>query len=105
MTILIVAIIYLFISGQEIEMEENKSQNSLDDNKNTQNESDIGTEKSEKVIVTYKGNKYDITDFVKKHPGGKEVLLENNGNDIEKLMQENEHSEYAYKLLEKYRVQ
>lgn len=58
--------------------------------------------KQEKIIVQFRGSQYDITNFAKKHPGGKIVLVENNGKDIEKLMMENEHSENAYKLLEKY---
>lgn len=58
--------------------------------------------KQEKIIVQFKDSQYDITNFAKKHPGGKTVLMENNGKDIEKLMIENEHSENAYKLLEKY---
>lgn len=61
-------------------------------------------QKSETVLVTFKGHCYDITDFLKRHPGGKEVLLENNGKDIEKIMGENEHSQHAYNLLEGYRL-
>lgn len=58
----------------------------------------------EKIIVTFRGSLYDITNFVKKHPGGKNILLENNGKDIEYLMIGNGHSDYAYKLLEKYKI-
>ncbi len=61
-------------------------------------------ESSPTVIVTYKGGTYDISDFAKKHPGGKKILFENNGNDIEKLMAANEHSEHAYQLLQKYKI-
>jgi cytochrome b involved in lipid metabolism len=57
-----------------------------------------------KIIILFKGEEYDITDFVKKHPGGKQVLLDNNGKDIEKLMFENEHSTHAYNILEKYKI-
>ncbi|AYV84960.1 MAG: hypothetical protein Satyrvirus1_46 [Satyrvirus sp.] len=60
--------------------------------------------KEERIIVMYKNAKYDITDFVKKHPGGKMVLLNNNGKDIEKLMLDNEHSQHAYDILEKYKI-
>jgi cytochrome b involved in lipid metabolism len=56
------------------------------------------------IIVTYKGSKYDISDFIKKHPGGKQILIEQNGHDIEKKMIETEHSPIAYKILEKYKV-
>lgn len=63
-----------------------------------------GPDKIPQIIVTYKGDKYNITNFIKKHPGGKTVLINNNGNDIEKLMLENEHSESAYKILERYKI-
>lgn len=54
------------------------------------------------VIVSFRGKKYDITNFVRLHPGGKKVLLQNNGRDIEQLMLNNDHSKEAYKILEKY---
>jgi len=57
-----------------------------------------------KVIVSYKGSQYDITNFVKFHPGGKQVLLDNSGVDIEQLMAEVGHSKHAYDTLEKYRM-
>lgn len=57
-----------------------------------------------RIIVTYKNDKYDITDFIKRHPGGKDVLIKNNGKDIEQLMIVNEHSEHAYNLLRKYKI-
>lgn len=57
-----------------------------------------------KVIVYFKGNKYDITQFLLKHPGGKNILEQNNGNDIEELMKYYEHSKYAYQLLEQYKI-
>lgn len=58
----------------------------------------------EKIIVKFRGSDYDITDFIKRHPGGKSILIKNNGNDIEQLMLKNEHSDRAYKLLEKYKI-
>ena len=57
-----------------------------------------------KIIVKFKESEYDLTDFAKKHPGGKKIILENNGNNIEQLMTENDHSSHAYKLLEKYKI-
>ena len=62
------------------------------------------TEPVEQVIVTFKGSKYDVTKFLRKHPGGKAILLQNNGNDVEQQMLENEHSAHAYKTLEKYKI-
>jgi len=58
--------------------------------------------KKETVIVTFKGNSYDVSDFVMHHPGGKGVLLKNNGKDVEQLMLANQHSEHAYEELAKY---
>ena len=66
----------------------------------------VDTKKVEEqqVIVKFRGNEYNITDFVKDHPGGKQVLLENNGNDVEELMLENKHSVVAYDTLETYKI-
>ncbi|AFX92855.1 cytochrome B5 [Acanthamoeba polyphaga mimivirus] len=60
---------------------------------------------SDQIIVTYKGSKYNITEFLRRHPGGKQILIDNNGKDIEKLMLEYEHSNNAYRMLEKYKIQ
>lgn len=69
---------------------------------NTQNHEN--TQNTEKIIVNYKNSSYDITTFIKKHPGGKKYLIENNGKDIEQLMIDNDHSHHAYKLLDKYKI-
>ena len=58
----------------------------------------------QKVIVSFRGENYDVTNFVRLHPGGKKVLLQNNGKDIEQLMLNNDHSKEAYRILEKYRI-
>ena len=60
--------------------------------------------KKEKIIIAYKGGNYDITDFIKKHPGGKEILKENNGKNIEQQMLDAGHSNNAYNILEKYKI-
>ncbi|BCS83455.1 putative cytochrome B5-like protein [Cotonvirus japonicus] len=59
---------------------------------------------NEKIIVTFKGDKYDITDFLKKHPGGKNVLIENNHKDIEQIMMDYGHSNNAYRMLQRYKI-
>jgi len=59
----------------------------------------------EKIIVTFQGKKYDITNFAKRHPGGKTILVENNGNDIEEMMAEIGHSDNSYTILKKYEIQ
>jgi cytochrome b involved in lipid metabolism len=82
----------------------NKSEKSDKPNKSENSNKPNKSENSNKIIVQFRGYEYDITDFVRKHPGGKQLLLENNGNDIEKLMLENEHSANAYNILEKYKI-
>jgi len=58
----------------------------------------------EKTIVLYEGEKYDITKFVKRHPGGKRVLTENNGKEISELMKETGHSQNALDILSKCKM-
>ena len=60
--------------------------------------------KKERIIILYKGDKYDITDFIKKHPGGKGILKENNGKEIEQQMLGTGHSDNAYSILDKYKI-
>lgn len=96
-------ILYLILFVHKKEMKRNQ------DNKETPitNKNHVNSfEKQdyETVIVNFKGSKYNITDYIVKHPGGKKVLLDNNGKDIEKLMLENKHSNNAYEILEKYRI-
>lgn len=55
----------------------------------------------EEIIVHFQGKKYNVTAFAKYHPGGKEVLCENKDTDIEELMEKANHSEYAYRILQK----
>lgn len=62
------------------------------------------TPKSSRIIVKYQGASYDITDFLKKHPGGADILVENNGQDIEKVMQDIGHTAEAYAKLAEYRI-
>jgi len=57
-----------------------------------------------RIHVKYRGNTYDITDYAIKHPGGKEILMQNQGKDIEHLMIEQKHSKHAYRILEGMKV-
>lgn len=60
-----------------------------------------------RIRVTRAGKEYNITDFVDRHPGGREVLERHNGQDIEQVMQSSfshTHSQAAYTILEKYRL-
>ena len=60
---------------------------------------------NKKIIVSFKGSTYDVTNFSKRHPGGKTVLVENNGKDIEQIMLDIGHSDNAYEILEKLKIQ
>lgn len=93
LAILIAMLVYVFFSGE--------AQRSLAEKKSA-----IVKKKDEpQVIVEFQGRKYDITSFLKKHPGGAAILREMNGKDIESAMLENEHSNKAYQILERYLCQ
>lgn len=61
-------------------------------------------DEGDKVIIKYQNKQYNITNFLDKHPGGRAILISNNGNDVEELMKENGHSSEAYKLLKNYEL-
>lgn len=110
--LLILIIIYVikiicryFKQKNELQME---SKTNLDSSKlvdpiNQVNQANQNNQ-TDKIIVSFRGDKYDITDFLRKHPGGKNVLIKNNGKDIEELMAEYEHSKNAYLILSKYKI-
>lgn len=52
----------------------------------------------------YKGEKYDLTQYIDKHPGGSFIIETMKGKDIEEAMQSSGHSANAYRLLEKFKV-
>ena len=52
--------------------------------------------------VVYNYKVYDISSFIKKHPGGKDVLLEYAGKDITKAFDDANHSDDALEKMEKY---
>lgn len=61
--------------------------------------------------VTYKGHVYDVTTFLSSHPGGASALLPFLGRDVADAMdgsgdsdKSHDHSTFAFKLLEKYRI-
>jgi len=68
------------------------------------------TEKNDRDIITYKGNRYDITEFVPKHPGGSVInTLLKSDKPLEKVWKEAKvewhmKNPYVMKLLEKYKV-
>lgn len=55
--------------------------------------------------VSFKGKVYDVTAFVADHPGGDDLILNNAGTDVERIMKDNDshdHSESAYEMLGEY---
>jgi cytochrome b involved in lipid metabolism len=58
----------------------------------------------EKLIVAYKSELYDITEFIYKHPGGVNTLFNKNQKDIEKSFRDADHSKAAEYLLQEYKL-
>ncbi|KAJ3798932.1 oxidoreductase [Lentinula aff. detonsa] len=55
--------------------------------------------------ISYKGKVFDVTGFLRDHPGGDDILLKYAGQDVEKVMKdktEHEHSDSAYDILDEY---
>lgn len=62
---------------------------------------------SGRTCVINSGQVYDVTDFVSKHPGGKEILENHSGEDVTQLMKTHDthqHSPAAYRILDKYYI-
>ena len=57
-----------------------------------------------RIVVIIKRKIYDVTDFINKHPGGRESILDYNGLDATKAFEEIGHSPYAIRKLEQYIV-
>jgi cytochrome b involved in lipid metabolism len=53
-----------------------------------------------RTLVVYNDQVLDLTDF--QHPGPKEYITDNVGKDITKLFEDEDHSNYAKKLTQKY---
>lgn len=61
---------------------------------------------AERVCIVNSGLTYDVTKFVHRHPGGREVLVKHAGQDVTQIMQmsPHKHSSAAYAMLRKYRI-
>lgn len=58
-----------------------------------------------KIIILSEGRVYDVTDFADRHPGGREHLVKQVGNDVTQQMESetpHHHSLAAYTILKKY---
>jgi cytochrome b involved in lipid metabolism len=60
---------------------------------------------NDKVIVYYQNEPYDVTNYIKRHPGGDNVIVKMNGKDVTADMKEIGHSKGAYRILEKFKVE
>ncbi|KAF7721420.1 fatty acid alpha-hydroxylase [Apophysomyces ossiformis] len=62
---------------------------------------------SDSCWMVYKGKVYDVTEFVRDHPGGEEIMLQFAGGDVTDVLDDetyHTHSDAAYDLLEEYYV-
>ncbi|KAL7040606.1 hypothetical protein ACKWTF_000456 [Chironomus riparius] len=69
--------------------------------KDTQKISDIST----KLVVKYGNNKYDLTKFIRIHPGGENILKFKNNKNIDLEFDNSNHSVAAKNLLKEYRLE
>ncbi|KAL7733558.1 hypothetical protein ACLKA6_005027 [Drosophila palustris] len=60
--------------------------------------------KGKPAWIIYKGNVYDVTGFLKDHPGGAELILEVAGKDATKAFNGAGHSSDAVNDLKKYKI-
>lgn len=58
----------------------------------------------EKFIVEYRNDLYDITEFIKNHPGGRNTLTGYNRKSIEEKFKIVDHSSAAEYLLQEYKL-
>lgn len=77
----------------------------FDTQSTTQNETDSTNADAEKFIVKYRQNFYDISEFIKKHPGGINTLKGlNNGDMTSRFMHAPPHSDAAMYLMNEYKL-
>lgn len=63
--------------------------------------------RADRVVITYHGGVYDVTDFLESHPGGDEIIKDCNGRDVSDLMHNSyphTHSTAAIRMLAKYKI-
>ncbi|XP_012152315.1 cytochrome b5 isoform X2 [Megachile rotundata] len=59
---------------------------------------------SDKLWLIINNKVYDVTDFYREHPGGEEVLLEQNGKDVTEIFEDIGHSSDARQMMESYKI-
>jgi len=59
---------------------------------------------NEKCIIVINNGVYDITKYIRLHPGGEEILMNVNGQDATNEFNDIGHSRGAIKTLEKFKI-
>ena len=59
-------------------------------------------EEENEFEVKYRGNVYEISEFLKKHPGGSKVFKPFKSLSLDDVMIMNPHSEAAFHILEQF---
>lgn len=59
---------------------------------------------SQSFEVKFSGKNYQISEFLRNHPGGNNYLNGYNRKDVENRMLATEHSKSAYYLLREYKI-
>lgn len=68
-------------------------------------ENEVNNNKKDKLIIKYQNDYYDLTKFIKKHPGGYNTLIDLNHKDIGKKMEYSPpHSNAAMYLMKEYKM-
>lgn len=55
-------------------------------------------------IVKYQGNTYEISDFLKHHPGGRSALKAYKGLALDKILNDVPHSDAAFHLFQEFEI-
>src|SRR5690242_4484315 len=64
-------------------------------------------ENEDRTIVCYEDDVFDVTNFLRDHPGGSSIIEDYNNNDITELFHAaypHAHSKTALRLLYKYKI-
>lgn len=65
---------------------------------------DIHDMHESKVVIIVDNNVYDVTNYIDRHPGGREILLKNNRKDATEAFNLIAHSGEAKELLKNYKI-
>lgn len=71
-------------------------------NATTDNDLSRGVSSQPRTVVRYKGKMYDLTNMLDAHPGGREIIETNNGQDITELFDNVNHSNRAKRWMSQF---